>query len=79
MYFIRKSRVHDFVQRGLSQFQIVVVQVLVVGFLEGFIVFFQLEQILVDILLFVDFDQHTGNVGTMVGNAFDIGEQILIM
>ena len=49
-----------------------------VGFLKGFIVFFQLEQIFVDILLFVDFDQHTGNVGTMVGNAFDIGEQILI-
>ena len=31
-----------------------------------------------DILLFVDFDQHAGNVGTMVGNAFDVGEQILI-
>lgn len=62
--------VDHFVQRGLTQLQIVVVQIFVIGFLKGLIGFFQFIQILMDILLFVDLNENTGDIGAVVGNAF---------
>ena len=70
--------VDHFVQRGLTQLQIVVVQIFVIGFLKGLIGFFQFIQILMDILLFVDLNENTGDIGAVVGNAFDVCQQILV-
>lgn len=61
-----------------AKFQIVMIQIIVIGLLKFLIILLEFVQILVNVLLLIDLDQNAGNVGTVIGNPLDVGQQILI-
>ena len=54
------------------------IQIIVIGLLKFLIILLEFVQILVNVLLLIDLDQNAGNVGTVIGNPLDVGQQILI-